>query len=262
VRLFFAFLFLVSILSPTRTVQSSGLTLLLPGDEFILPPLFNRLESRMQAPPEGLKVEGAGGKRRQAMPGEWFDYGDTLNLTAPLALEVEQSESLVWVGGGVFQGTIGKYTRTQTDLIQYSVELKRGWIRVWIKPASLESLIRIEANGDAFFAREGEFWINAKSDATELYVVKGQVTSNLLKRSFSAGTYVLLKSKSTSPSKISENWDPQAMEVLIANAYPSLVKLATSVALDWESGKTEKIYSTLRKKGWRKAHRLNPDPLK
>jgi len=235
-----------------------GATLVLPEDEVILPPLLNRVQTDLGAALDGVNVRSANEKSRRAVPGEWFDFGDTLALPATLAFEVIQSEDFAWVGGGGFQGTIGNYLRTETTLIQHSLELKRGWIRVWIRPGKQDSVMRIEGNGDVFAAKDAEFWLNIRTGATELYVIRGEVTSQATHQTYSSGVYVSLLPGKKSPKGVSQAWDPKAMEVPIASAYPSLMKVSGMAGSDWEAGRTARLYGDYRKKGWRKFYRFTP----
>jgi hypothetical protein len=254
VRLSYLVLFILKCVPP---VLAS--TVVLPEDEVILPPLLNRVRSDLGGHPEGVNVKSVGGPERRAVSGEWFDYGDTLSLPASASFEVIQSEDFAWVGGGVFQGTLGNYKRTGTSLTQYALSMKRGWIRVWIKPGKFDSVVRIEGNGDVFTAKDAEFWLNFKSRATDIYVIRGEVISKVADQRFGSGVYVSLKTGEKTPWARSEGWAASAMEVPIAASYPGFVRLSGEVAKDWEEGKTKEIFGNFRKKGWRKFHRLTPD---
>ena len=240
------------------TAQSAKV--ILREDEFILPALFNRIESHPEILPEGFNLDSANGKRRRAVPGEWFDYGDVLRLPASQAFQVIQNEHTAWIGGGVFRGKIGKYFITDSALVQSTIALERGWMKVWIKPGKVPSQIVIEANGDTYAARDAEFWINVRDGGTELYIVRGLVSSALCKRTFAGKLFVFLRPKAQAPVKVSQNWDPDAMEVHIAASYPALVKLADTTGSEWKKGTLEGVYSGYRRKGWRKAHRMTPLP--
>ncbi len=228
----------------------------------ILPPLLNRVRTDLGGMPEGINLKPAKGGLRRAVPGEWFDYGDSLDLPAAASFEVIQSEDLAWVGGGVFQGTIGNYTRTQSSLTQYSIALQRGWIRVWIKPGKFPSVIRIEGNRDVFTATDAEFWLNCRTGASELYVIRGEVTSKVADQIFDAGVYVRLKPGQRTPLARSKGWDAGAMEVPIAAAYPGFIRLSSEVARDWGLGRTTGHFADFRKRGWRKFYRFTPDRKK
>ncbi|MBU6153719.1 MAG: hypothetical protein KGP28_05395 [Bdellovibrionales bacterium] len=240
-------------------LPSGAASIVLPEDEVILPPLLNRVRSDLGAAPDGLNVRSPLGAMRRAVPGEWLDYGDSLSLPGSASFEVIQSEDLTWVGGGVFQGTVGNYRKTSSALTQYSLAISRGWIRVWIRPGRFESLIRIEGNSDVFTAKEAEFWLNFSSKATDLYVIRGEVTSQTANQVFSGGTYVKLRPGQKSPRARSEAWKAAAMEVPIASSYPGFIRLSNESAKDWEGGQTRDVYSSFRKKGWRKFHRLTPE---
>ncbi len=239
-------------------LPSFASTVILPEDEVILPPLLNRVRSDLGGAPDGINVIPAKGRLRRAIPGEWFDYGDSLDLPAAASFEVIQSEDLAWVGGGVFRGTIGNYAKTKSSLTQNAISMKRGWIRVWIRPGKFESLIRIEGNGDVFTANDAEFWLNLRSGASDLYVIRGQVLSKVADQIFGSGVYVSLKPGQRTPLAQSKGWEAQAMEVPIAAAYPGFIRLSGEVSKDWDRGATTGLFAEYRKKGWRKFHRLTP----
>ena len=241
-------------------VSAQGARVILPGDEFVLPALFNRIESHPEILPEGFNLDSASGKRRRAVPGEWFDYGDVLRLPGPQAFQVIQNENTAWVWGGVFRGKIGKYLYTDSALVQSTIALERGWMKVWTRPGKMPTQLVIEANGDTFAARDAEFWLHAHERGTELYIVRGLVSSALCKRTFAGKLFVQLAPKAGEPQKVSQNWDPDAMEVHIAASYPALVKIADTTGFEFARGKLENIYEQFRKKGWRKAHRSTPLP--
>jgi hypothetical protein len=234
-------------------------TVILPEDEVILPPLLSRVRSDLGGAPDGINVIPAKGQKRRAIPGEWFDYGDSLDLPASASFEVIQSEDLGWVGGGGFRGTIGNYSKTQNSLTQYAIAMGRGWVRVWIRPGKFESLIRIEGNGDVFTAKDAEFWLNLRSGASDLYVIRGEVLSKVSDQIFDSGTYVSLKPGRRAPISRSKGWEPTAMEVPIAAAYPGFIRLSAEASKDWDRGRTTGLFGDYRKKGWRKFHRLTPD---
>ena len=250
----------VWVLFSLLAVSAQGARVILQEDEFVLPALFNRIESHPEILPEGFNLDSANGKSRRAVPGEWFDYGDILRLPATQAFQVIQNENTAWVGGGVFRGKVGKYTVTDSAVVQSTVALERGWIKVWTKPGKVPTQFVIEANGDTFAARDAEFWLHAREGGTELYIVRGLVSSALCKRTFAGKLFVLLAPKGSEPVKVSQNWEPDAMEVHIAASYPALVKIADSTGFEFSRGKLESIYEEFRKKGWRKAHRLTPLP--
>lgn len=237
-------------------------TVILPEDEVILPPLLNRVGSDLGGEPDGVNVQAASGKLRRAVPGEWFDYGDRLNLPGSVSFEVIQSEDLAWVGGGVFQGTLGNYAKTKVDLTQYTLSMKMGWIRVWIRPGKFDSVIRIEGNQDVFTAKEAEFWLNVRSRFSDLYVIQGEVTSQVSGQAFGAGVFVRLQPGQKRPWVRSEQWAAQAMEVPISGSFPGFIRLSGSAAKSWGEGATSRLFAEYRRKGWRKFHRLTPDRKK
>ena len=242
--------------------QAFASSVILPEDEVILPPLLKRVRSDLSGAPDGINVVSAKARTRRAVPGEWFDYGDSLDLPASASFEVIQSEDLAWVGGGVFRGTIGNYAKTQNSLTQYAMALSRGWVRVWIRPGKFDSLIRIEGNGDVFTAKDAEFWLNLRSRASDLYVIRGEVMSKVADQIFDAGTYVSLKPGQRAPVSRSKGWEAQAMEVPIAAAYPGFIHLSGEAAKDWDRGSTTGLFAEYRKKGWRKFHRFTPERKK
>jgi hypothetical protein len=247
-------LFVFFCLSPAR----GGPQVVLPEDEFILPPLFGRLEAVPGAPPDGFNVDSQEGKKRHAVAGEWFDYGDSLDVPGGQSFQVLQSETLAWVGGGVFQGKIGKYRLSDSSVVQYSLDIKRGWVRVWMKPSKIDALLKIEANGDTFTVQDAEFWLNVRSGVTEIYLVRGSVFSAANQRAYQDRQFILFPKDPTAPKKVSSEWDPKAIEVFIASRYPALVKLAELTETDWQKERIAETFRTFRKKGWRKSFRFTP----
>jgi hypothetical protein len=250
------------ILSLGWGLQGYGTTIVLPEDEFILPPLLNRIENHPRPSPEGLNVIGSGRKSRRAVPGEWFDYGDRLDLPANLAFQVIQSEGAAWVGGGVFQGRVGAESKVENSGVRYALVVERGWVRVWIRASKAREEFQVSANGDLLTAKEADFWLNARTGATDLYVIRGEVSSRMTAQSYSAGGFVTLPAGAKKPSRFSEEWNPKAIQVSIAGSYPGLIKLADRTEEDWESGRLSEVYAGFRKRGWRKAYRFTPIPAK
>ncbi len=197
-------------------------------------------------------------KKYQAKTGEWIDFGDRIDLPRTLSVEVIQRENLMWVAGGVFQGQIGSGKIVKNDL-QYDLNVKRGWIKVFIKPDSDHPVVRIETENGVLSARDAEFWVSARPNQTEIYVLRGEVYSETLKLSFVNRTYSVFEKGKDRPRYISKDWEPELMEVKIASSYKGLIKLSNEAKEDWDSAKTLKIYAKYRKKGWRKASRLDPE---
>jgi hypothetical protein len=231
----------------------------LPEDEFTLPPLFSQIASSDGAAGTGINVITVKGQKRHALKGEWFDYGDRLSLPANRAIEVIQRETIKWIAGGVFEGQMGRSLWLKEDP-SYEVILKRGWMKGWVKPDADKAVIRITTPEEVFEIKDGVFWLGAHTGKTELYVLKGEVKPKSSERPYGAGTYLFKESNGSKAG--SREWDGDAMEVRIAAAYPSLGQLLTKAQKDWDSGKSEVIYGTFRKKGWRRAHRFNGDSVK
>ena len=225
----------------------------LPEDEFTLPPLFSQIASQSGSPGDGMNVISSKNQRRHAVKGEWFDYGDSMSLPESLAFEVIHRENVKWIGGGVFQGQVAPSPWSRQDPA-YEVSLKRGWMKVWIKPEPGKPIIRITTPDEVFIAKEAEFWLSVHTGKTELYVAKGEVKPKSSEVPYGPRTYLV---RQTSGAKAgSREWDPDAIEVQIAGSFPALGQLMTKAQKDWDSGKSALIYATYRKRGWRQAHRF------
>lgn len=221
----------------------------------VLPPLLNRLESGLGRAPLGINVTGQDQKRRRAQIGEWLDFGDSFEMGATEAVTVIQNESFTWVGGGGFQGRILK--SEDAGRMVFTLEMKRGWVRVWLKPSDHEQSIEIKANGEVFTSKDGVFWLSSRQGANDLYLEKGEVATQRAKQVFQGKVFAVLPEQA--PAHKTSDWDPEAMGVHIARIYPTFVRLVGEVDLQWRQGEIARIYSSLRKKGWRRFHRLAPD---
>jgi hypothetical protein len=245
--LFFAFL----LFTPVHAAE-----VFLPEDELTLPPYLYDIVTTGQ-PEERLNVTGLDQKKHQAKKGEWLDYGDALDLPGRIAFQVIQRETIQWVGGGVFQGRIGTSVHVQDDLV-YELNVKRGWIKVWARPDKNNSQIRILTDAGNFRMKEGSFWLNTRPGRTEIYMLQGELMVEATKIPLVNKSFSVFEKGKDKPTYQSREWDPDAMEVKIASAYPQFVKLSTLAQEEWDAGKVTRTYAVARKKGWRKASRLDP----
>ena len=244
-------------------LASRASKVVLPEDEFILPPLLNRLEEKAGKPVDGINVHNGNQQARRAVSGEWLDYGDRVELPPELSFQVLQNEDLAWVGGGVFRGTLGKYRLSDDSVAQYSLQVERGWVKVWMNPSKHPGQLRIEANGEAFVATDAEFWIHVRNASVEIFLVRGNLLVSGLKELFSGRKFMVIPSGKRSRIQFGSDWDPKAIEVQIAESYPGFVRMVDSTDQDWEKGTLREAFARFRKTGWRKAHRFTPDrPLK
>jgi|GEM_PF-2429323 len=229
----------------------------LPGDELILPPLLHRFEGG-----DILNVTSLQHRKRSAKTGEWLEFGDSFSLPSRLSLQVILRETLQWVGGGVFQAKIGEKTWDEAHT-PYVMTIDHGWLRVWAKPDStghgIDNSIRITTTNMTFKTKDAEFWLNTRSARTEMYLVSGEVTDSTGK-TYREKKFYLWEGEPSALKFSSKEWDAEALEVQIAGIYPSFVKLADRAESDWKSGETEDAYASLRRKGWRKFDRHEPDP--
>ncbi len=231
------------------SVAAQGANVVLKEDAFILPPLLSGMEIHPRGKPDGINIESNRGKKRRLVPGGAFDPGDRFRISAPLAVEVIQNEFAVWVAGGVFQGRIGPRETVESSALRSTIAIERGWMKVWVKPGTGAFPVAVEANGDSFTATDAEFWVHVRDGVTELYVVRGEVLSLQLQRTFSGKVFVMLGRQKETPIRISSDWDPAAIEVRIAGAYPALVRLAAATGSRWDQNRFEEIYADFRKQG-------------
>jgi len=249
------FFFAFFLFAPVRAAE-----VILPEDELILPPFLNHIIN-LQAQEDRFNVTGLGQHKREAKKGEWLDYGDALDLPGRIAFEVLQRESIQWIGGGVFKGEIGSGAQVKDkDESIYEVSLNRGWMKVWIKADKNHSSIRILTDAGNFITKEAIFWMSARPGHSEVYLLQGELLLESTKIPLVNRNYATFEKGRDKPVYISKDWDPGAMEVKIAAAYPALIKLANLAQEEWEAGKNVRIYATLRRKGWRKASRMAPPP--
>jgi hypothetical protein len=247
ILLFFALFFC----SPLRAAD-----VFLPEDEIILPPYLNTILNHGD-PEERFNVMGIGQHKRQVKVHEWLDYGDELDLPGRVAFEVLQRETIQWVGGGVFQGKIGAGPLLK-DEQTYELTLTRGWIKVWVRPDPNHYSMRILTDAGNLRAKEAIFWLNTRPGHTEIYLLSGELLVESTKIPLANRAYATFEKGKDKPIYISREWDVTAMEVKIAAAYPFFVKLSTTAQEAWEAKRNTRIYAVLRKKGWRKASRLEP----
>lgn len=229
----------------------------------VLPPLLHRLDSAHAQVPQGINVTGADQKRRRAHVGEWLDFGDAFELAPGEAATIIQNESLTWVAGGGFQGRISK--NESEDRVFYTLELKKGWVRVWLQPpqepsANVPMAIEVRSNGEVFTSKEGRFWMSARMGANELYLESGEVVTERAKQVFQGRVFAVLPE--SGGARKSAAWDPEAVGVHIAQVYPVLVRLAGAVDLQFKHGEMARVYSAVRKRGWKRFHRMAPDVRK
>ena len=206
-------------------------------------------------PEDHINVTGVDKKSHEAKKGEWLDFGDSLNLPGRLAFQIIQREKIQYVGGGVFEGRIGSGNFTKEDSA-YELNITRGWVKVWIKPDSAHSTLRIITDAATFLAKDGIFWISAHPGHTEVYLLDGEVLNEATKIPLTNRLYAKFDKGTDKPIYISKEWDPARIEVQIAASYAHLVKLATLAQEEWSDGKVARIYAGIRKKGWRKASRF------
>lgn len=234
----------------TQTLYSLAATVVVDEDEFILPPLFHDFLWNNETKAGGaVNVTSESGQKRSAQEDEWLEYGDQFKLAPALSISVISREKLVMVMGGVLQATLAT---------PHQVVLDRGWIRVWKKADNLGVPFGIKTAQDEFIVKEGEFWINARSGVTDIYLITGEVRAVAAGRSYGPRTYFSFEGEAGGARYGAKAWDPKAMEVQIAGAFPGLMKLATKTQKEWDRGEPTKIYSDFRKKGWRKGSRLHP----
>ena len=230
--------------------QADPETIVLPGDEFILPPYLRAFQGD-----NVLNVTAHSNRKRAAKQGEFLEYGDSFDLPGRLAMWVVARETIQWTGGGVFQAKLGELELKNKVGTPYDITLERGWMKVWTRLDPRRTPIKISTTEGSFSAEQAIFWINARTDLTELYLVSGEVKD--------AGGRVL-KGKmfyswdhSTSGIKsYSKDWDPEAWSVQLAGLYPDFVKLSDKAHEGWRDGTSETIYANLRKNGWRKGTRF------
>jgi hypothetical protein len=234
-----------------------GTEVFLPGDELTLPPLL--YEVLRSGKEEGrLNLTAPDQHSYEAAKGEWLDYGDSFNIPNGLAFQIIQKETLQWVGGGQFSGKIGMGSLVKDDRV-YDLTLTHGWIKVWIKPDSNHSSLMIHTHGGDFLAKNGIFWMNTRLERTEVYLVQGELITQPGGIPLTNRGYALYEKGKDKPLYIAKDWDPQAIEVRIAASYPQFIQLAGTAQQEWEDGKISRTYAIYRKKGWRKASRLEPN---
>ena len=229
----------------------------LPEDELILPPYLVTFEGGSI-----LNTSSAGHKKRAAAPAEWLEYGDSFSLPARLSFQVYMNEYLEWVGGGVFEGTIGKENWIRAESAD-QVRLENGWMKVWVKPSPQNhgKGIEIKTKNTSLTANNAVFWINARDQVTEVYLLEGALTDSggkYLAVSDFGKTFAQWTGNQKELKYTSQAWDEKPLEIRLAGIYPELVKLAEKAEKDWEKGRVTDQYAELRRKGWRKASRLAP----
>jgi hypothetical protein len=225
----------------------------LPGDELVLPPLLRRFDGGSI-----LNVTSIKSKSRSAKEGEWLEFGDYFSLRARLSVQVILLESLQWVGGGVFQGRIGQRSWKETHT-PYEFFLDHGWMKVWAKIDDDKNSLKLYTKNVYLKTDDAVFWVNTRPGRTEVYLVKGEITDSV-GRTFKEKKFYLWEGEKHSLKFTSKEWNEQALEVQIAGLYPNLVKLADKADEEWTKGTSESVYADLRRQGWRKVDRHEPDP--
>lgn len=231
-------------------------TIFLPEDELTLPPLLKEIQSEDE-PEDRVNLKGLDHHEHNAHQGEWLDFGDTISVPARLSFQIIQKENIQWVGGGVFTGQIGSGRSVKDDNV-HEVRLTRGWMKAWVKPNALHSTFRVITNAGNFVTSNAVFWLYSRVDHTEVYLLSGELKMEASKKSFRDKGYAIFEKGAKEPLYVSTDWAPKAIEVKIAGSYPHFVKLVDRAEEQWDDGWAEKTYATFRKKGWRKASRLDP----
>ena len=245
--LFLAFIWIL----PAQATQ-----IYLPEDEIILPPLLNDIQSGGE-PEDRFNVTAVDQHPHEVKKGEWLDFGDHISLSARLSFQIIQRESIQWVGGGVFQGEIGTGAVAKTDFT-YDVKVGRGWIKAWIKPDASHSTFKVITDSVTFIAKDATFWLTARPDRTEVYLIQGELSTLSGPTLISGRNYATFEKGKVQPVYLSKDWDLGAMEVKIAGSFPQLIKLANRAQEEWDGDHVEQMYGDRRKKGWRKASRFDP----
>jgi hypothetical protein len=226
---------------------------LLPEDEIVLPPLFQHIEGG-----DILNVTSLQNRKRSAKVGEWLEYGDYFSLPARLSFEVILRETIQWVGGGVFQGRIGQRTWREGGT-PYEVFLERGWMKVWAKPDDHKNSIKIFTKNVYLKTDHAAFWLTTRPGRTEVYLVEGELEDSV-GHVYKEKKFYLWEGEKHQMKFSSKSWDEKAIEVQISSLYPSLVKLADQAGSEWNKGESQRTYAKLRRQGWRKVDRHEPDP--
>jgi hypothetical protein len=229
----------------------------LTEDEIIIPPLLSEFLGGPVL--NSIRDED---HSRSVKSGELLEYGDRFRLLPRLALQVWSRERALWVGGGVFQGALfgPKIRRSE---VPYGLRLDRGWVRIWVdeKP---ETPVRVVTPQGFFLAHRAEFWVLVHHAETEIYVISGALTGPGGARYGSAEEkaedgqyrYYRWKSSELQPS-VSSDWTPSQLEDKMKAVYPELLKLVRKAEDDWKAARGEKIFSELRKAGWRRKTRFD-----
>lgn len=228
--------------------EAKGLQVQRKEDELLLPPYIQEYtEGHLNVRSEKLADHH---QKRSVKAGEWLEYGDAFTIPLHINIEVLMNEGMQWVAGGGFDGKItgGKWDTSKTAC---ELEVKRGMVRVWAKPAPFSGTIQIKTPHVEFGTKQAVFWLLVGKDKTEAYVESGELNGSQWK--CGAGQYC-------EGSKTSQSWNPATLDQKIAALYPDLVKLSLRANGEWQEGKNEKKYSELRSKGWIKTDRFFPSP--
>jgi len=228
--------------------QAKGLQVQRKEDEFLLPPYIEEYsEGHLNVHSEKLADHS---QKRSVKSGEWLEYGDAFTIPLHINIRVLMNEGMQWVAGGGLDGKItgGKWDTSKTA---YELEVKRGMLRVWTKPAPFSGVIHIKTPHVEFDAKQAVFWLLVGKDKTEAYVESGELNGSQWK--CHSGQYC-------EGSKASKNWTSASLDQKIDALYPGLVKLAHRANEEWQDEKVAKKYSELRSRGWIKTDRFFPSP--
>lgn len=248
------FLFCVGISSSYASTDSS-LVVQRKGDELLLPPFLRDYDGGILNITSERVTDQS--HQRSAKPGEWLEYGDSLQIPDRMGVYIQMNEGMQWVGGGVFNGKIsnGKW---DTKKPAYEIVMNRGWMKVWAKPTPFAGSLQIKTPKATLIVNDGVFWVSANSLKTEVYVLMGSVKE---------GDQTCVAEKyyewSGSPAKLantSEKWDFVSLEHRISQLYPNLVKLSHRANDEWLDDVSAKKYAEIRKRGWVKSDRYYPSP--
>jgi hypothetical protein len=220
----------------------------LAEDEVILPPYLMRFEGGPK-----MNVTPAQKQPRSVSPKELLDFGDSFRLLPRLCFQLIGREKFQWVGGGVFEGRLFGPLIDKGDS-PYGFQVDRGWAKVWADEP--DSGVRVETPNGRFTARTATFWMYVQNGETEVYLLSGELRGPDGSTP-PAGSYLRWKTGQKAPA-IGRKWTREGLEAKIKGVYPALLALARQADEDWDGGDPAKIFSEIRKKGWRKASRGAP----
>lgn len=220
----------------------------LVGDEMILPPYLLRFEGGPK-----MNVTPAVKPPRTVKSKELLDFGDSLRLLPRLSFQIIGKEKFQWVGGGVFEGRLFGPMISKNEN-PYGFRIDRGWVRVWVDEP--DGGVRIEAPNGYYFARNAQFWMYVQGGETEVYLLSGSLKGPD-GNEMTQAKFVKWNAESKTPAT-SRDWTREGLEAKIKGIYPGLWELAKTAEEDWDDDTPQKIYSEIRKNGWRKAARTAP----